>query len=227
MKVFSFCIFGNSDKYLIGLLKNIEIIRKEYPDFHIYVYIGNDVSEEFINRNLIAGDIIIVKTCLDGLINTAHRFFPIDNPDVEIMIVRDADSRIHERDRLLIAHFIHSDYTSHIIRDHYNHRLPIMAGMWGLKRGALHFKIKDVYDEYYNQEGLEIKYGTDQDFLEHIIYPNIANNALIHTSSHICTLDKHIYKLDIPVVDNNFVGNAVHFNEDGTEYNTCPYFNKI
>lgn len=222
MKVFSFCIFGSADKYLKGLLKNIEIIDTQFPDFYIYIYVGDDITDEFINTHLTRERIIVIKTGLSGLINTAHRFFPIDNPEVELMFVRDTDSRIHTRDIKFINEFISTLHKSHIIRDHHNHCWPIMAGMWGLKKGAVQGSIKDMYDEYYKTA--EIEYGTDQDFLAKFIYPIIANDALVHTSCYTFLPEQYVIMVDDPVIDHNFVGNVVDFNEDGTEFNTCPYF---
>ena len=50
MKVFSFCIFGNKKKYCLGLCKNLEIINKKLPDFYIWIYGGNDVPSEYIEK---------------------------------------------------------------------------------------------------------------------------------------------------------------------------------
>lgn len=47
-----------------------------------------------------------------------YRFLTLDEDDVELMMVRDADSRIHVRDRYTIHEFVKSDHKAHAIRDH-------------------------------------------------------------------------------------------------------------
>lgn len=50
MNIFSFCIYGKDKKYCQGLIKNIEIINEFYPRFKIYVAVGNNVPEEYIDK---------------------------------------------------------------------------------------------------------------------------------------------------------------------------------
>jgi hypothetical protein len=72
-----------------------------------------------------------------GPILMMYRFLPIDEPEVELMMVRDADSRIHVRDRWTIHEFIKSQHKAHVIRDHPYHTTPLMGGLWGLKKGLV------------------------------------------------------------------------------------------
>ena len=66
-----------------------------------------------------------------------YRFLALDEEGVELMMVRDADSRIHVRDRWTIHTFVESKHKAHVIRDHPEHKTPILGGLWGLKRGLL------------------------------------------------------------------------------------------
>ncbi len=45
VSVFSFCIFGNKPKYCRGLLRNIELIKEYFPEWEIWVYIGDEVPQ--------------------------------------------------------------------------------------------------------------------------------------------------------------------------------------
>ena len=47
MIIFSFCIYGNGIKYYLGLVENIKIINKFYPDAYIHIYIGKNHIKEF------------------------------------------------------------------------------------------------------------------------------------------------------------------------------------
>jgi hypothetical protein len=126
MKVFSFCIYGTERNYYEGLLENIQIIREYFPDFQIYIYKGIcDPSWIF------EGNCKVIETHKEGLVNTLYRFLPL--AETEIGFVRDADSRITQRDRWCISEFLNSSKSYHIIRDHYWHKSLIMGGMFGWK----------------------------------------------------------------------------------------------
>ena len=125
MKVFSFCIYGTEKNYYEGLLENIKIIQEYFPDFEIYIYKGIcDPNWTFEGEN-----ITIIETLREGLVNTLYRFLPLAN--IETGYIRDADSRINERDRWCITEFLKSSKNYHIIRDHYWHKSLIMGGMFG------------------------------------------------------------------------------------------------
>jgi hypothetical protein len=163
-RVFSFAIYGNVNKYIGGLLCNCKDINKLYPDFWIYIYIGNDfdrriISEEFNKiRNL-----RFIETYKSGHVNMVYRFLPIDDLDVELSFSRDCDSRINKRDQYCISRFIASDKKFHIIRDNIQHNTKILGGMWGIKKGLLDKSIKELLSTYNGD-----KVGDDQIFLEKI-----------------------------------------------------------
>ena len=78
------------------------------------------------------------------------RFYPIES-DIDIMLSRDVDSRITEREMNLVNQWIESDKTFHIIRDHMGHKIEILGGTWGckVKQFQERYKIKKI-DEYIN-----------------------------------------------------------------------------
>lgn len=165
MKVFSFCLYGTSQHYYTGLLENIRTIQEFYPDFSIYVYLGEcDPSWTFPDG------IHIVRTGKSGPINMLYRFKALEFADVGFS--RDADSRITERDRWCIQTFLDSSYTYHIIRDHIWHRSKIMGGLFGWKeRRTIEF-----------DENHPSGYGYDESVLSQTLYPLIRDKTLIHTN---------------------------------------------
>lgn len=199
IKVFSFCLYGSKDKYVKGLLKNIELITTEFPDFEIWVYIGDNVPplQSFDNVKYIQTDVV-------GNHNKFFRFLPIDDEQVEVMLVRDADSRVYSRDVRFIKEFLTSDKLFHSIQDHINHPHcgKIMAGMWGIKKGLLKDKMGRMYSGWKQYNGVN-DYWDDTRFLDNIIYPVVKHNMLLHN--------------DINNNDKHFVGQVYEFN-DGKEY---------
>jgi hypothetical protein len=162
------------------MIQNIQLIHKYFPGWFVIVYIGSDVTSEMIGILQSAPQVIVRFTGITGIVNMIHRFFPIDEPDVEIMFVRDADSRIHSRDRWAIQRFLDSPYLAHTIRDHIDHKCRLMGGLWGMRKvtGV------NIHEEYALYEANPEWRGMawDQDFLSSRIYPLVAPNLLAHTS---------------------------------------------
>jgi hypothetical protein len=106
---FSFCIYnGYNPLYYVGLLENIELIQKHFPEAFIYIYIGNDVPDWYVIELRVRKNVILRFTGETGPRNMIHRFFAIDEPEVDIMLVRDADSRVHWKDRWAIREFLNT-----------------------------------------------------------------------------------------------------------------------
>lgn len=179
MYVFSFCLYGQPCyKYYTGLLENLEIISKHYPEWKVFVYTGADVPGSFIDtlRSKGARVFMIPKT---GPIMMMYRFLAIDEPGVDAMLVRDADSRIHMRDRWAINEFISSSFKAHSVRDHPYHGVPLLGGLWGVKSGSIPDGITRFVNRYIN---VPWAHGKDQDFLQRDIFPLLKGSLLVHTS---------------------------------------------
>ena len=58
-----------------------------------------------------------------------------DDPTVEFALVRDVDSRPTVRELLAVNEWVSSGLKFHTIRDHLQHRVPVMGGMFGMRRG--------------------------------------------------------------------------------------------
>ena len=197
VKVFSFCLFGSRDKYVKGLLKNIELISAEFPDFEIWVYLGDDVPELPFYSN-----VKYIHTGVKGNENMFFRFFPIDDESVEVAFVRDADSRVYKRDVGFIREFLASDKKFHNIKDHIHHLdCRIMAGMWGIKKGLLKRKLYDFYLDWKTYSSVS-NFWDDMSFIG-VIYVLVMGSMLLHDK--IDPNEKH------------FVGQVYDF-KDGEEY---------
>ena len=161
--VFSFCIYGNQRKYCFGLYENLLIIQDKFSDAKIFIYVsGQNVPDTYIELyESFPNTKLFFNPSQENMVD---RFFALDDadPEIDIMIVRDADSRIHQRDIWCINDFIKSDFICHTIRDHAGHHRPIMGGLWGLKR-------KYLYKHYYSLRNLHSLYS--QQFKEQ--YKNI------------------------------------------------------
>lgn len=202
-KVFSFCIYGTERNYYDGLLENIKIIKQYFPDFEIYIYKGVCDSTWTFDSD---SNVTIIETGKEGGINTLLRFLPLSFS--QIGFIRDADSRITQRDRWCISEFLKSSKKYHIVRDHFWHKSKIMAGTFGWK-SPMNINIPDTINTSYGFEELYI--GTH-------IYPFIKSESLVHTNNYAFA-GEYVELISIPHEDKyDFVGNVIWNGNPKFEY---------
>ena len=182
VNAFSFCLYGpENGRYYTGMLENVYLAGTYFPSWKVYVYYAPDVTENMVNHLAACSNVVLIPTGITGPKNMIHRFFAIDDPDVEIMLVRDADSRMHWKDRWAIREFAASQYSAHTIRDNVAHTARMMGGLWGLKKQA-RISVKTEYDSYIEDLSQGHRNAHDQNFLADVIYPKVLPNLLIHYS---------------------------------------------
>jgi hypothetical protein len=183
VSAFSFCLYNAYNPiYYTGLLENIELIQRHFPEAFIYIYVGNDVPDWHVIELRVRKNVILRFTHETGPRNMIHRFFAIDEPEVDTMFVRDADSRIHWKDRWAIREFLNTpDAKVHIIRDNPEHATAIMGGLWGMRK-IEGMNIQALYDEHKRSNPKGHGMGLDQDFLIDCVYPRATSIMMIHSS---------------------------------------------
>jgi hypothetical protein len=219
VKVISYCIYGTKAKYCLGLVKNCELIQEQLPDYEVWIYGGKDVPFTYVDTYKKFPKVRYIPVDLVGGEMMCYRFFPIDDPEVEICHVRDADSRVTERDVAVIRLFEESDKLFHIIREHFWHKRRITGGIWGIKKGCLIDKVENLYKIWIiKNEYIRGVYDSDQLFLEQVIYPLVVDRALIH-SNIVGFKGEEITPIDIPRKnDADFLCNVILFDNQGREY---------
>ncbi len=60
------------------------------------------------------------------------RFFPTLDPQVDVYLSRDLDSRFSLRERAAVSDWLlNSDEPIHSMRDHRSHNVPLLGAAWG------------------------------------------------------------------------------------------------
>lgn len=191
-KIISFSLWGDNQKYNLGAIENAKLALTIYPSWICRFYVGTSTPILTINQLKMFDNVEIVHMNEEGSWNSMFwRFLPISDDDTEIMLSRDADSRLNMREKMCVDEFIQSDKLFHSMRDHPYHN-GIMGGMWGAKKGIL-----GNMDELINGWEKTDKLQTDQSFLNTIVYPIISETYLLHDSIHIknfpCKREDYMY----------------------------------
>jgi len=165
------------------MIQNIQLIGSHFPDWKVYIYVSPDVDTTFARGY---SNVVVKETGKMGGINRLERLFAIDDEDVEVMFVRDADSRVHWKDRWAINDFLSKPhFIAHVIRDHPEHKARILAGLWGVRKEA-GLGIRGLF-EMFKQNPIDLGYGpdgVDQSFLGSYIYSPIKSRMLVHHSNN-------------------------------------------
>lgn len=184
VNVFSFCLYGPyNSRYYDEMLQNVRLAQRYFPDWKVYMYIAPDVESDFVQTLRSFSNVVLFETGITGPKNMIRRFFAIDEPEVEIMMVRDADSHIHWKDRWAIREFVdNSRFIAHTIRDHKNHTAKIMGGLWGLRKSSA-LSVKELYSTYVEDLSRGPRLEHDQNFLADVVYPLVLPRLLVHHSN--------------------------------------------
>ena len=178
-KIISYSLWGNHPMYWNGALRNIELIERYLPEFICRFYIDSKSKASLIESipENYSVEKVLVESDKEDFYGMFWRFWAADDPEVDVMLSRDCDSRIGNREVMAINEWLKSDKDFHIMRDHPYHHVPILGGMWGVRNGLL--RGINVTDKIKQWTKFGHK-GVDQDFLTQIIYPLIKDNALEH-----------------------------------------------
>jgi hypothetical protein len=184
-KAVSFCLYGTSKLYIEKFFINFQLYKKYFFDYDIILHADirlKDILHEYSISNNIIIHYLVQKSDSDGMF---WRFNPILNNTYDVILIRDIDYTPSDFELSLINDFINSNSLFHIIRSDFNHKMPIMGGLFGIKK-KLYQEFINGYNEWGKNYNLDnIKYNDDQLFLANFIYDKIYKASLIHTSNVI------------------------------------------
>jgi hypothetical protein len=173
-KIISMTLYGNNPIYTNGSIENAKLIPKIF---------GNEWEIRFYTRHVDPSVIQQLKELNCNVIDMQNnaikngrllRFLAIKENN--IVLVRDCDSIVSYREKMMVLEFLNSKKKLHIIRDHPNHKEYIMAGMFAFNNSGIDMT-KIIYESRIKDN---LHYIMDQVFLAKYIYPLFKGNMLIH-----------------------------------------------
>lgn len=178
-KIISYSLWGKDPKYTVGAVKNAKLAQTLFPDWICRFYIGQSTltgCKRIIKELRKLDNVEIVEMEEDGdWTGMFWRFYPASEPDVDVVISRDTDSRLTRREKFAVDEWLGSDKSVHIIRDHPYHTAKIMGGMWGVRGNSLSNMI-DLIEEYKKGDFWQV----DQNFLSEKIFGLIKDDCFVH-----------------------------------------------
>jgi len=180
-KVISFSLWGEDARYVIGAVINADIAKEEWQDWTCRFYVAPTVPSGIIEELESRDNVEVVHMDEDESWNGMFwRFYSASDESVDISIFRDADSRLHIRDKAAVDEWIASDKDVHIMRDNCQHGWTICGGLWGVKKGFLPNLKHMIEDNELLKNEKFNKHGVDQIFLQYSVYPLAKERAFVH-----------------------------------------------
>ena len=172
-KIFSFSLYGNKQIYTEGAIYNAKKIPIIFGNKWIIRFYVKDVNIEIINKLKSLNCEIIDMTNSNIKNGMFFRFLSIKKNN--IVMIRDCDSYVSYREKMMVNDFLNSKKKLHIIRDHPNHKEHMIGCSFGFNNSDINMEeiiksteLKDID-----------RYNIDKFFLAKFIYPKYKNNILI------------------------------------------------
>lgn len=238
MKVVSYCIYGNNEKYTHGIIEAVISSKLIFTGWEIYVYasIGKQkVPDKLIEilKSLNCKVIELKETngCGGEDIEPMYwRFYPLGYDNVDVWLSRDADSRASYRELDMVNNWLESGKAIHSILDHPCHG-NLMGCNFGINNKVLREKYPSKIINMHNYipqlaERKALRRGTDQNWVFDHFKSTIVDSKdiLVHLqNSENCIKRCHIagrrpimdhypcVLTEPPVNKNGFCGKQVNY----------------
>src|SRR5262245_3583155 len=179
--IIAYSLFGPDPYYWECAVEAAAMAWAIFPEWRCRFYCDSKISEG-VRRRLIRlrAQVYVSPQDSKNWSGLFWRFLAFDDPNVNVVMIRDVDSPFTVRERLAVDDWLASKFPFHVMRDHQYHFAPILAGMWGGWTRLLppmhqlvdefRFRVKDRF--------------ADQEFLRLNIWPRIRAATLAHDRAY-------------------------------------------
>lgn len=180
-KIVAYSLWGANPVYNYGAMINAQLVQFIYPGWRCRFYLGQNVpalTNDILRRS--GAEVIEAAEKYADVAPAMWRFLAADDPSVAIFLCRDCDARISPKEAAAVDIWLRSGKRAHVMRDHVLHRNLILAGMWGARTEKSLCVAERM--KRYSSGSADARYGSDQRFLAHEIWPEIRDDCMIHDS---------------------------------------------
>jgi len=176
--VIAFSLWGTNPDYTHGAIINARIAPYVFGGWICRFYCDDSVPGAILDELRKNGAEVVMMPPNQNFSGLFWRFFVANDPNVDLFLIRDCDSRLNSQEKVAVDEWIASDKAFHIMRDHPFHNELILAGMWGGTANLLP-SLKEVVEEHFPAHANR---HTDQAFLCDFVWPLIKSDCLSHDS---------------------------------------------
>lgn len=198
----AYSLYGASSHYCETAVLNAQLCTEIYPGWHCRFYVDNSVPQR-IRQRLLANGAQVIDVADSGVVGTMWRMMAADDVGLDFVLFRDADSLLSAREARAVQAWLDSGRWFHVMRDNGTHTELILAGMWGLARGALP-PLLPLMQRYCATGAHPVQ--ADQLFLRAFVWPHVRQSVCQH-DSFFALLDSQPFPDGPPAHAHQHVGN--------------------
>jgi hypothetical protein len=114
-RVISFGLYGSKPKYTTGAIHNMQLAGTYFPGWVCRFYVTSDVPQEILSQlKALGAEILDIPSGMGYTSGMFWRFMVAADSSVDRYIIRDSDSRLNSRDRLVVVMVILA-FDSHFV----------------------------------------------------------------------------------------------------------------
>ena len=179
MRLIAFSLFGAHPRYCETAILNTTVMPALLPGWVCRFYVDPTVPPMVLDRlRTLGAQVIMVEGARHELPSTMWRFLALDDPEIDAVICRDADSLLNQRDADWVNAWIDSGLPFHIIRDYFSHCELMLAGLFGVRGGVL-ANIENMIRQWLSGNRAFSRWN-DQYFLRSCVWPLARDASLTH-----------------------------------------------
>ncbi|MBS0205274.1 MAG: class I SAM-dependent methyltransferase [Planctomycetes bacterium] len=178
--VLAFSLWGDHAHYNFGAIENAKLAKWIYPDWTVRVYVDDSTPAATIDAlQLAAAEVVPAPGWPNWRGGLFWRLQAIDDPGFVRWGIRDTDSRATYRERQAIESWLDSGLSLHTVRDHPDHRRPVMLCGFDGRRAAIHDMAGHI--AAWRQSGHGDQYGSDEEMIQERLWPEVRSETLVHS----------------------------------------------
>ncbi|XP_069161040.1 uncharacterized protein [Procambarus clarkii] len=191
-RVVTFSLYGNNSEFWVGLDEILYQVKRRYPGWKVRLYTDPRDRGAILcpllrrHHHFFVCDATTLPPPLGNLslvLPSVWRIAPLGDPQVDAMMVRDLDSAITAREADAVKDWLSSEQVFHVMRDHRNHFVPVMAGLWGVKlNNDSRHQLAALRDTILAKAVGKSGYFDDQLLLASELFPAMEGKVMAHDS---------------------------------------------
>ena len=173
-------LYGDDPRYTVGALRNVQRLPVVFPGWRLRIYYRDVLPQLVARLGELGAELVDATETFGGLAPMLWRMTVVDDRSVDVVLSRDADSRLTDRDAAAVDAWLSARGRPafHCVRDHPSHAgFAVNGGLWGARRRRLAELVAggrpltplmaDFGDEYMN----------DMYFLERYVWTPLCNRS--------------------------------------------------
>ena len=212
-KVIAMSLDDRMDKHTFGAIRNIILSGIVFPGWTVRVYLQHSSSNSGLPQNLAAllrthpFQFVYVNNEIRKLDPSLWPLLAVDDTTVDYLLVRKPTGRLSARDAAIVSVWLDTGKTVHVIKDHPVHSGDkIVAGLWGINAKDLRKRARK-----WGFRKRLLASSNETDFLNHALWPKLADQALCHDS---CWSTKYCKPFPVKRVGQEYLGQEFDSNDE-------------